>query len=93
MHILDTDHLILLQRESAAGLRLLLRLQTSGVDFVATVISYEEQTRGWMGNLAKAKNFDEQVAAYQRLQQHALNYCYRFHWFHLITLLRMHTRN
>jgi tRNA(fMet)-specific endonuclease VapC len=28
-----------------------------------------------MGNLAKAKNFDEQVAAYQRLQQHALNYC------------------
>jgi hypothetical protein len=48
MHILDTDHLTLLQRESAAGLRLLLRLQTSGVDFVATVISYEEQTRGWV---------------------------------------------
>jgi tRNA(fMet)-specific endonuclease VapC len=74
MYILDTDHLSLLQRKGEAGQRILTRLQTNRVPFAATIISYEEQTRGWMGHMAKAKSLAEQVAAYDRLRQHAVNY-------------------
>jgi tRNA(fMet)-specific endonuclease VapC len=75
LYVLDTDHLSLLQRRSPEGKILLQRLQANQVAFSATVISYEEQTRGWMGHLAKAKNTTEQVIAYDRLRQHAVNYC------------------
>jgi tRNA(fMet)-specific endonuclease VapC len=75
LYILDTDHLSLLQRRSPEGRIFLQRLQASQVAFSATVISYEEQTRGWMGHLNKAKNTAEQVIAYDRLRQHAVNYC------------------
>ena len=75
LYVLDTDHLSLLQRRSPEGKVLLQRLQANKVAFSATVISYEEQTRGWMGHLAKAKNTTEQVIAYDRLRQHATNYC------------------
>jgi hypothetical protein len=55
LYVFDTDHLSLLQRRSPEGQTLLHRLQANQVAFSATVISYEEQTRGWMGHLTKAK--------------------------------------
>lgn len=75
MYLLDTDHLSLLQRDTPVGRSILLRLATINVHFGTTVITYEEQTRGWLAHLARAKNLDEQVAAYQFLEQHAVNYC------------------
>ncbi len=75
LYVLDTDHLSLLQRRSPEGKILLQRLQANQVEFSATVISYEEQTRGWMGHLAKVKSTTEQIIAYDRLRQHAVNYC------------------
>jgi tRNA(fMet)-specific endonuclease VapC len=74
-YVLDTDHLSLIQRRSSEGTIRLKRLQANQVVFSATVISYEEQTRGWMGHLAKAKNTTEQVIDSDQLRQHALNYC------------------
>ena len=74
MYLLDTDHLSLLQRGTLAGRLIVFRLANSGVPFRTTIITYQEQTRGWLSHLARARNFNEQVAAYQLLQQHAVNY-------------------
>ena len=75
MYIFDTDHLSILQRQGNSAQPLLHRLQLNTQPIAATVISYEEQTRGWMKYFAQAKNLEQQVIAYQRLQQHAINYC------------------
>jgi tRNA(fMet)-specific endonuclease VapC len=76
MYLLDTDHLSLLQRQGNSAQPLMRRLQLNNrSEIAATVISYEEQTRGWMKYFAQAKNLEQQVIAYQRLQQHAINYC------------------
>ncbi len=86
MYIFDTDHLSILQRQGNSAQPLIHRLQLNVSPIAATVISYEEQTRGWMKYFAQAKNLDQQVIAYQRLQQHAINYC-------SITLLAFDTRS
>ena len=39
-----------------------------------TIISYEEQTRGWMATLAKARTLAQQVEAYRRLRRHLNTY-------------------
>jgi tRNA(fMet)-specific endonuclease VapC len=75
MYLLDTDHLSLLQRQGNSAQPLIQRLQLNMSLIAATVISYEEQTRGWMKYFSQAKNLEQQVIAYQRLQQHAINYC------------------
>jgi tRNA(fMet)-specific endonuclease VapC len=40
-----------------------------------TVISYEEQTRGWFSYLAKARSPEAQITAYLRFKRHLENYC------------------
>lgn len=74
MYLLDTDHLSLIQRGGPAGRSILLRLIQSQAAFATTVITYEEQTRGWLDHFSRAKTLDEQVIAYQRLQQHTESY-------------------
>jgi tRNA(fMet)-specific endonuclease VapC len=75
MYILDTDHLSLIQRNGDEGKRILARLTAIDESEVAvTVITYEEQIKGRLGSLAKAKTLDEQVFAYQGLQQLAIDY-------------------
>jgi tRNA(fMet)-specific endonuclease VapC len=41
---------------------------------VTTIISYEEQMRGWMAYLARTRSVAHQVEAYRRLLQHRDNY-------------------
>jgi len=73
MYILDTDHLSLIQRNGREGKQILTRLVT--IEEVAvTVITYEEQVRGRLNFLSKAKTLDEQVSAYQGLQQLVTDY-------------------
>jgi len=76
MYILDTDHLSLIQRNGQEGKRILAKLATieAPVEVAVTVITYEEQVRGRLSVISKAKTPDEQVAAYQGLQQLALDY-------------------
>ena len=72
MVILDTDHLSLLQRRESAGSQILQdrldRLDTGSR--ATTIVTYEEQTRGWMAYMAGAKSVSQEVAAYSRLKRH-----------------------
>ncbi|MHC5825596.1 MAG: type II toxin-antitoxin system VapC family toxin [Nostoc sp.] len=75
MYILDTDHLSLIQRNGQEGKRILTRLAAVEEGEIAvTVITYEEQVRGRLSVLSRAKTPDEQVLAYQGLQQLATDY-------------------
>jgi tRNA(fMet)-specific endonuclease VapC len=71
MFVLDTDHLSLLQwgvGEEAERLR--ARLQAACEEVALTVVSYEEQTRGWLAYVARARTLGQQVEAYRRLRRH-----------------------
>jgi tRNA(fMet)-specific endonuclease VapC len=76
MYILDTDHLSILERGTGPEAQKLLgRLAGVGSELVATtIITYEEQTRGWMAYLAQCRTVAEQVAAYARLEKHLANF-------------------
>jgi len=37
---------------------------------VSTIISFEEQMRGWLAQLAKARTIAQQIDAYSRLSRH-----------------------
>ena len=76
MYLLDTDHLSVLERGGAESERLRRRLQAVPPDEVAaTVVSYEEQTRGWLSYLTRARSLEEQVASYGYLQRHLRVFC------------------
>lgn len=75
MYILDTDHLSLIQRNGQEGKRILIKLATiEDLEVAVTVITYEEQVRGRLSFLSRAKTLDEQVFAYQGLQQLGMDY-------------------
>ncbi len=63
MVILDTDHVSLLERvDSPEAQRLSARLERlSGEEMATTIISYEEQTRGWLSILAQAATLPRQI--------------------------------
>jgi tRNA(fMet)-specific endonuclease VapC len=76
MYLLDTDHLSVLERGGAAAARLRRRLQAVAPDEVAaTVVSYEEQTRGWLAYIARSRSLEDQVTAYGYLQRHLQVFC------------------
>jgi tRNA(fMet)-specific endonuclease VapC len=77
MILLDTDHISLLERGSGAeAQRLTSRLsRLPPSEVAACIVSLEEQTRGWLAYLAKARSLEAGVEAYRRLRQHLLNYC------------------
>jgi tRNA(fMet)-specific endonuclease VapC len=75
MYILDTDHLSLIQRNGQEGKRILAKLEViEESEVVVTVITYEEQVRGRLNVLSKAKTLKEQILGYQGLQQLAVDY-------------------
>jgi len=70
MLLLDTDHLTLLQHASGERFeRLRRRLQavTSLETVCASIISVEEQMRGWMSVIAKEKTVERQISSYREL--------------------------
>ncbi len=78
LYILDTDHMSLIERlDNQAGLQIQNRMDQvlSASDSAATtIITFEEQVRGWMSRLAKAKTISQQVYDYQKLNQLLENY-------------------
>jgi tRNA(fMet)-specific endonuclease VapC len=71
MILLDTDHLTVLRYvDHPRCAALTARLQSSEDRQVATtVISLEEQLRGWLAEIKRSHDVPKQVTAYQRLQK------------------------
>ena len=76
MLILDTDHVTMLQwAESEEALRLWARLeQAPGEEHATTIISDEEQSRGWLTYLSRARTVAQEIEAYRRLDRHLETY-------------------
>ncbi|XZN96042.1 MAG: PIN domain-containing protein [Microcoleus sp.] len=76
MYILDTDSLSILEHNGENARRLLAKLSTLQADELSvTIISYEEQMRGWLSYLARTRSIQAQVEAYKRLKKQLENYC------------------
>jgi tRNA(fMet)-specific endonuclease VapC len=71
MIILDTDCLSLLDREKyIESSKLRQWLDNFPPDEIfTTIISFEEQMRGWLALIAKAKNIEQQSFAYEKLHR------------------------
>jgi tRNA(fMet)-specific endonuclease VapC len=75
LYVLDTDILSLLaHKDSEEAPRIHRRIaELSANDkVVTTIISYEEQMRGWMAALSRAKTIEATIAVYGRLLHHLL---------------------
>jgi tRNA(fMet)-specific endonuclease VapC len=77
MVILDTDHVSLLERAgSLEGGRVRTKLEPiPDAQKATTIISYEEQTRGWFGVLSRARSMVHQIEAYRKLNRQLKNFC------------------
>ena len=76
MFVLDTDHLSFLERAGhPIGDRIRKKLEAAREDCVATIISYEEQCRGWLSKVAQANTIADQVSVYRKLLRQLQNYC------------------
>ena len=65
LYILDTDHLTLYQSGHATVVQRVLACPAD--QLAVTVISVEEQLRGWYTSLRRAKKRDQMARAYERL--------------------------
>ena len=75
MYILDTDHISFIQRNGQEGKHILAKLETlENPEVAVTIITYEEQVRGRLSFLSKAKTVEQKVLAYQGLEQLVLDY-------------------
>jgi tRNA(fMet)-specific endonuclease VapC len=74
--LLDTDHMSILEwgNDTSSSILRTKLATTDDADIATTIVSYEEQMRGWMAVLSKSRTVDAQVNAYRRLADHLENY-------------------
>jgi tRNA(fMet)-specific endonuclease VapC len=66
--ILDTDMLSIVQRGRGTAFEILsARLAQESSPIFATIVSFEEQMRGWLAQIARARSMESQISAYSRL--------------------------
>ena len=71
MLVLDTDQLSVLEwADGPAAEQLRQRLNDSAEPKATTIVTYEEQSRGWLAYVARAKSRTDQLDAYRRLSLH-----------------------
>ena len=68
MILLDTDHLTVLSYpEGAKSVLLAARMEAASEEtFGTTVVSVEEQMRGWLAEINRWRQFHKQIPAYER---------------------------
>lgn len=76
MIILDTDCLSLFDREKSIESSILRGnlAEFAPEEIFTTIITFEEQMRGWLTYLSRCKNIEDQIFAYQRLNQFLNNF-------------------
>jgi len=69
--VLDTDVLTLVQRASGAEFERLTNRLDAAVDdpICVSIVSFEEQMRGWLAWIAKARTLEKQQDGYVRLRE------------------------
>jgi tRNA(fMet)-specific endonuclease VapC len=73
--VLDTDILSIIQRASGAEYdRLAAKLDAADDDMYVTVISLEEQMRGWLAYIAREQSFERQTFAYLKLRELVIDF-------------------
>ena len=76
IYLLDTDHISLIARKSVEGQKIYARLSAFSPDDIAvSIISYEEQMRGWLAEVAAARTVDKQKPKYVELARMLQYYC------------------
>lgn len=76
MILLDTEPMTVLEREGPDAGILKARLAKIPLDDLATaIISYEEQTRGWLAYIARLETEAARIQAYRLLNRHLEVYC------------------
>jgi tRNA(fMet)-specific endonuclease VapC len=80
MILLDTDHLSVLKySESPRYANMTERMQASADHaFATTIVSAEEQLRGWLAELNRLRDVQKQIVVYDRLQR-LLDFFGRWH--------------
>lgn len=69
IYLLDTDHNSILQRGGVGSVVLERRLRTLGNDdFGTSIVSYEEQCRGWADYIHRANTSETRIDGYARLR-------------------------
>ena len=69
MLVLDTDHFSELERDLEPGKRLSQRLGLSSFDKALTIITIEEEMRGWLTEIRRRDDLHRQIAPYAKLQR------------------------
>jgi tRNA(fMet)-specific endonuclease VapC len=70
MVVLDTDHMTFLYRDTMEAFNLERRLASvPNGEVVSTIVTYEEQMRGWLAHVAQSKSIDQEIQAYRRLRE------------------------
>ena len=69
MIVLDTDHIsVLRHRHSRKGIDLTARLASSpDREIATTVVTLEEQMRGWLSVIRRKRDVHDQISSYDRL--------------------------
>jgi tRNA(fMet)-specific endonuclease VapC len=76
--VLDSDILSIIQRASGAEYdRLAAKLDAADDDVYVTVISLEEQMRGWLAYIAREQSFEKQTLAYLKLRELVVDFAAR----------------
>jgi tRNA(fMet)-specific endonuclease VapC len=71
MYLLDTDHITILDRGGQPAQQLLKKLAAiTSSEVATTIITYEEQMRGWLSYIAKTNSIETQVVAYRSSNSH-----------------------
>ena len=76
MIVLDTDCLSLLERERLLESSKLFRAldEHQSEDICTTIVTFEEQMRGWLSYIARCKEASDQVVGYERLHRFLESY-------------------
>ncbi len=70
LYLLDTNHMSILERGGTSALSLTLKLSALPDDAVATtIVSYEEQCKGWLAKTSRERD-DALIRAYKQLGEH-----------------------
>jgi hypothetical protein len=74
MLILDTDHLTGIDRGLGASARLVQPLDASGEKAAITIVTVEEQLRGWLAQIGRLEDPHRQTVPYRRLQERVASF-------------------